>query len=314
MLYDLVTLKTELIKRLDPTGVVEQLVKLRNDIVNIKNVSITLNEEQIAYVDRLVAYYDDLIAQAQVPLEDNKLYLTQMSAQINEVTHRLFYNNYSIEKIPEDINTVRQHRFIKIGKTEIDEVVQRITVRTNWKYPVLEIGCRDGEWTKHLVAADPLYIMDPYPEFLKTASGQFPIEYQNRLRKYNLKDFDDLTALPQKQFAFVFSWGYFNFVSIDTMTQYLKQIHSLLRPGGTFLFSYNDGDTPRGAAMSEGFFQTYMPKSILIPLCESLGFLIIEQSKSSFYIDWIEIGIPGELSTNKAHQVFGKILPKRSAL
>jgi len=315
MLYDLVTLKTELIKRLDPTGVVEQLKELRTSIVSIKSVEMTLSEEQLAYVDSLVAHYDNLIMQAQVPIETTNLYLTQLSAQINEVTHRLFYNNYSIERTPEHIDTARQNRFIRPGnEDEVDAIKQRIVIRTNWQYPTLEIGCRDGEWTQHLIAADPLYVMDQFPEFLKTTNDRFPIEYQNRLRKYKLKDFNDLTMLPQKQFAFVFSWGYFNFVSIDTMTQYLKQIHNLLRPGGTFLFSYNNGDTPRGAGMAESFHQSYMPKSILIPLCESLGFSIVEESGDLAHAYWIEIGMPGELSTNKAHQVFGKILPKRSAL
>jgi cyclopropane fatty-acyl-phospholipid synthase-like methyltransferase len=109
--------------------------------------------------------------------------------------------------------------------------------------------------------------------------------------------------------AFVFSWGYFNYVSLDTMKQYLRQVFDLLRPGGVFMFSYNDGDTPAGAGMAENFAQTYMPKSMLVTLCESLGYNVSSTHIHSTNIHWIEITKPGVLETNKAHQVLGKIEP-----
>ena len=161
-----------------------------------------------------------------------------------------------------------------------------------------------------MVAADPLYIMDRHQEFLDAAKNQFPSAYQRRLRTYQLIN-HDLSVLPQNQFGFVFSWGYFNYVSMDTMKHYLKQIHDVLRPGGTFLFSYNDGDTPSGAAMAEQFAQTYMPKSLLSVLVKSLGF---EISQSFDYPNnsWIEVRKPGELNTIKLHQVLGEILPRET--
>ena len=123
---------------------------------------------------------------------------------------------------------------------------------------------------------------------------------------YPLKD-HDLSVLPQGQMAFVFSWGYFNYVSFDTMRQYLTQIWSLLRPGGRVFFSYNDGDTTFGAGMAENFAQTYMPKSLLVAFCDSLGYQIADASNYGNNVHWIELQKPGTLSTVKAHQVLGKI-------
>ena len=80
-----------------------------------------------------------------------------------------------------------------------------------------------------------------------------------------------------------------------------------MRPGGVFLFSYNDGDTPVGAGMAEGFSQSYMPKSLLIPLCESFGFEIVPFDSEDIHVSWIEIKRPGKLHTIKAHQVLGEI-------
>jgi hypothetical protein len=75
------------------------------------------------------------------------------------------------------------------------------------------------------------------------------------------------------------------------------------------MFSYNDGDTIGGAGMAENFSQSYMPKSMLLPLCESLGFDIADTYYYESNISWAEIKKPGELHTVKAHQVLGKIQP-----
>ena len=75
------------------------------------------------------------------------------------------------------------------------------------------------------------------------------------------------------------------------------------------MFSYNDGDTPIGAGMAENFAQSYMPKSLLVPLCESMGYEVSFESNTGTNITWIEIKKPGELHTVKAHQVMGEIVP-----
>jgi predicted TPR repeat methyltransferase len=95
---------------------------------------------------------------------------------------------------------------------------------------------------------------------------------------------------------------------MDTMKLYLQQVMTLLRPGGVFMFSYNDGDTPGGAGMAENLARSYMPKSFLLPMCQSLGFEIQAEAEHGPAISWMEIRRPGELATIKAHQVMGEIL------
>jgi SAM-dependent methyltransferase len=139
------------------------------------------------------------------------------------------------------------------------EVESRINIYTNWKYPALEIGCRDGEWTKLLVAADPLYVTDQHQDFLDTAIRDYTPEYQRRIRPYLIKD-SDYGILPQHQFNFVFSWNHFNYKSLDTLKKTLKQVYNLLKPGGVFMFSYNNGDLPAAAAYAENYFMSYIPQ------------------------------------------------------
>lgn len=221
---------------------------------------------------------------------------------------KFFGDNYKLELKHNAVDAIRNLRVMRLPEGVVNEILDRIRHYSNWKYPSLEIGCRDGEWTNHLIAADPLYIVDYYRDFTESAVKEFSDEYRRRLRVYLLKDPESmLTTLPLNQFNFVFSWNFMNYASLDTIKEYLKIVKELLRPGGVFMFSYNDGDRPAGAAMAENFFMTYVPKHMLIPMCESLGFEVVNQRTRDVSISWIEIRKPGELTTTKAHQVLGEV-------
>ena len=304
-LHDLVKLKKSLLEAMVVSPAVKQLVELRDNLETIK-LHANLDIEQVEFITSLVKHYNELISQVQQPMEKFNEHVANLNKEINELGRKLFVGNYEIEKWAGTVEQIRNLRRIAINEDIEETIKQRILLHTSWRYPALEIGCRDGEWTQYLVAADPLYILDENQEFLESTSSRFTEAYQNRLRKYKMID-HDLSMLPQSQFSFIFSWAHFNYVSLDTMHQFLKQAHSILRPGGVFMFSYNDGDTPAGAGIAESFSQTYMPKSILISLCCSLGFEIANEYDYNAITSWLEIKKPGTLYSIKAHQVLGEI-------
>jgi hypothetical protein len=306
MLYDLVTLRQALNTAMNADKSIHALVELRENIARVKLQVPVLAGEHAEYIDRVTAEYDQIIADAIQPVKDYQQHLALINTQINDITHQLFANNYELEKCANDISMIRNSRRIVVGENVEQDIKQRILLHTSWRYPSLEIGCRDGEYTQYMVAADPLYIVDQFPEFISSTKSKFPEPYQRRLRDYELKD-HNLSMLPENQMAFVFSWGYFNYVSLDTMRHYLQQVFGLLRAGGIFMFSYNDGDTTFGAGMAENFAQSYMPKSLLVPLAESLGYEVNAESNYGNQIHWIELRRPGTLTTVKAHQVLGEI-------
>jgi SAM-dependent methyltransferase len=239
------------------------------------------------------------------------LIVDKINQQIQIEAARLFTNNYELElRVEEEaLDIIRKVRVMDLSDSIQQEIHNRIQLNTNWKYPALEIGCRDGEWTKHIVAADPLYITDQYQDFLKSTTKDFTPEYQRRVRPYLVKD-TNFDALPQGQFGFVFCWNFLNYRSLDTIKEYLKSVKELLRPGGVFMFSYNNGDLHECAGYAEGFWMTYMPKSMLIPMCESLGFElhhVRDVRGEGTTVSWIELRKHGELETVKAHQVLGEI-------
>lgn len=305
-LYDLVCFKKSLTAAVNADGALQELNELCRRLYNVKGEITNISDEHLNYLNGLINTYEQLIKQVKEPIDEFSNQLKLIDNEIATLSYKLFANNYELEERIPPFEHVRDSRRIYVSE-ELEEIIkQRILVHTSWRYPALEIGCREGDWTQFMIAADPLYIMDRYTEFLDITNSKFPIEYQRRLRKYPLIN-HDLSALPQGQMSFAFSWGYFNYISVDTMHQVLKQMRNVLRPGGVFMFSYNDGDTPAGAGMAENFAQSYMPKSLLVPLCLSLGFEVIKESIYSSNTHWIEIRRPGQLHTVKAHQVFGEI-------
>lgn len=240
----------------------------------------------------------------------------RFDALIENINHRIlansnkfFTDNYDVELAIDKRNRLGGIRPVEVTEEIREEILNRIRLYTDWKYPALEIGCGNGDWTQHLVAADPLYITDYEESITKSAIKDFTPEYQRRVRQYVIQDYN-MQELPQGQFSFVFCWNYLNYCSLDTVKEYVRSVKDLLRPGGTFLFSYNDGDTEMGAGYAENYFMSYIPKSMLVPMCESLGLKVVYSNSgfSNIALSWIEVQKPGELDTAKAHQVMGEIV------
>lgn len=290
-------------------NIVSAVKTLENNLVSVSRdtplTDVTADVDQV--VNDLSRLYSDL----QFNQDRYGLVLTRIDQQIQLEAQKFYTDNYSLELRVETeaVENIRKVRVMDLSVETKQAVIDRIQLHTTWRYPALEIGCRDGEWTGHMVAADPLYITDHYREFLESAPAQFPEEYQRRLRTYLTRD-TDLSMLPQSQMAFVFCWNFLNYRSLDTVKEYLKSVRDLLRPGGVFMFSYNNGDRSKQAGYAEGFWMSYLPKSMLVPLCESLSFEVIHThdiSGEGTDVSWIEIKKPGELATVKANQVMGEI-------
>jgi SAM-dependent methyltransferase len=257
-------------------------------------------------IDDIIKEYRDLRNAISAPSERVQNIIDSINQEINTKASPFFLDNYEQELIYEVPENIRKIRVMYIPDNIKTEIESRISLRANWKYPALEIGCRDGEWTNTLVAGDPLYLTDVHQEFLDSAVKGYPSEYQRRVRPYLIKN-EDYRILPQKQFGFVFSWNYFNYRTLDSIKLALKQVYNLLRPGGVFMFSYNNGDLPAGAAYAESYFMSYVPKSLLIPACQQAGFEVVVTRDFEPAVSWVELQKPGDLQTVKGHQALGII-------
>lgn len=307
---ELVELKHNLQKYVDLSNLEHEI---RQTQQNIRSLAMDSDLESevgvlVSTVDKALQYLEKT---------DKKLVgvMDKINRRIDDLCKHQFAANYSKKMIL----TVEQKRASnRTVLPLVDEVKQtlvgRMQMYADWHYPGLQIGPQDGLLTDNMVACDPLYIADVYSEFLQSTLDKFNEVYRARVRTYSIgqdgfktKDFSEL---PQGQFGFVFCWEMFNFVSLETLKEYLTEIYGVLRPGGVLLFSYNDGDTINGAKNAEWGGCTFIPKRLLVPLCEKMGYEVIESfnfQPGISDVSWIELRKPGSKQTVKGHQVLGLV-------
>lgn len=302
-LHDIVELR-ELLKDAFPTERIQQ--ELDSIAENLSIIQGKYNEDYSYRVGEVLRTIESIKLSLATPIAQIDNIHEIIKLDLSDATEKFLAPNYQDELRYSSPDRIREIRCLYIPNG-VGEIISRaIDLYVDWRYPALEIGCRDGEYTKDLVSCDPLYITDVHQEFLDSTLSQFPVEYQRRLRPYLLND-SDLSMLPQNQIGFVFSWNFFNYLSLPTTEKYLIQIFNLMRPGGVCMFSYNNADMPAPAAYADSYFMSYVPKSLLIPMCEQIGFEIVSTTDLEPAVSWVEIRKPGELKLIKAHQVLGEI-------
>jgi SAM-dependent methyltransferase len=303
-LNELVRLRNQLADAIEVTALNAELEK---NYTRLLNLTSDINEELSFKINELATNHLAVNNLFTRDHEHLQRILAEIQEKINLLSTKFFEDNYQLELKILDPNYVRQSRNL-INNEEFEQtLIQRINLYSNWQYPALEIGCRDGRWTKLLVASDPLYIADVFEDFLLSSIQQFPAIYQGRIRKYIIKDFYKINNLPKNQFGLIFSYNFFNYLSIDSIKQLLIQALGWLRPGGSMIFTYNNADLPAAAAYAENYFMTYVPESILIPMAESIGFetVFIYNCEPAYSI--IELRKPGTLKSIKVGQTAGEI-------
>lgn len=302
-LHDIIELR-ESLKDALPTDKINK--ELDSIIENLGLIQARYDEDYSYRIGEVIKTVNEIKFSLQVPLDRLDDVNDIIRQDLEQVTEKFLAPDYQNELRYANPDRMREIRTLYIP-TGINEIIeQAIDLYVDWRTPGLEIGCRDGEYTKKLVSCDPLYITDIHQDFLDSTLSKFPEEYQRRLRPY-LIDNMNLSMLPKNQFGFVFSWNFFNYLSLASIDRYLVQIFELLRPGGTFMFSYNNADMPAPAAYADSYFMSYAPKSQLIPLCIAHGFEIASSTDLNPAVSWLELRKPGELKTIKAHQVLGEI-------
>jgi phospholipid N-methyltransferase/organic radical activating enzyme len=308
-LSELVDLKNSVNDKLNTNNLKSETDRYKTQFEAIKNISSVYKKNLKAISD----IADEV--STKLKLLDNEIEKinTEIDQEINSITANYHQRGYKVNghfatnrTNPE---TERGSRKLPLSEETSKKIIATVQKFSDWKYPALEIGPGDGIWTEHLVANEPLYLVDIHWDFLESTKSKFNAVYQNRLRLYKTNE-TDLSMLPQNQFGFVFSWNVFNYLTTDLIDQYLKEIFSVLRPGGVCMFSYNNAERTHCAKNVELGYMSYMPKKLLTTLIHQHGFEIIGLEDRDETISWAEIRKPGVLSTIKAHPVLGEIIQK----
>jgi SAM-dependent methyltransferase len=312
-LSDLVRLRNR-IQQLNFQKLRDSLENLDADLSSIN--SLEMQNDCKNYLDNILSLVDTAEQKLDMFIDNKFTIINNIQNQIDEKAKPFMSLGYKIGDFYgsnlTDVATERNNRQLPITDHERTIIQGVAKSYTNWKYPCLEIGPGDGEWTQQLVGGEPLYIIDRHPEFIDSTKSKFNQMFGNRIRTYisgsaaNKPEFD-FSELPKNTFGFIFAWNVINHWPFNETKQSLKQFFEMLRPGGTMMFSYNNCDLPECIELVENGFRTYIPKSLLTHAVIEMGFEITNHHSTSIHVHWIEIKKPGTLNSIKLHPTLGKI-------
>jgi SAM-dependent methyltransferase len=102
----------------------------------------------------------------------------------------------------------------------------------------LEIGSGGGRWTRYLLEARKVVVVELNPEFFAYLRERFPDDV-DRLEFRETPGYE-LPGVGDESIDFVFSFGTFVHIDPEGIDAYLGEIHRCLRPGGTATIHYGD--------------------------------------------------------------------------
>lgn len=189
----------------------------------------------------------------------------------------------------------------------------RISKHGHWQHAGMIIRPGSGMWTDDLVACDPLYLVDRDMDLLRPTLDRYNEQYRRRLRTYFLNETGDgqiLQDLPDGQFGFCLVYFFFNFAPIEVIKNYLTEIYTKLKPGGSMSFTFNNCDLSYGIRNVERNLMCYTPGRLLSSLSESLGYEVAHIYQIDGACAWMELKKPGTLTTFRGGQSLAEIRPK----
>jgi SAM-dependent methyltransferase len=273
-----------------------------NHPVQINECSLNLNLN-FESVRTAIAEFETTLLQIkqrlmQLQQEQEPLYLAE--------SFRLFDQEMKNDSVQHILN-----RSLHMDAESSTVLTARLKNLTDWRWPGMIIGPGAENFVNDLVALDPLYLVDQCAELLSPAVCKFSEKYQNRLRQYVVNDRSThpiLNELPNRQFGLIFAYNYFNYRPIEIIRRYITEIAVKLRPGGTFIMTYNNCDRAHGVGLAEQSWMCYTPKRLIVEAAAAAGLEIVSTTDATGDLSWIEFRSPGELITVRGGQSLAKII------
>jgi len=199
-------------------------------------------------------------------------------------------------------------------KPEMEAFVQsRVQYYSNWHHAGMIIRPARESWLEHMVACDPLYVIDQSHDLLAPIRDKFNPVYQSRLRFCVIQESSEqsmLNSIPNDQIGFCLVFNFFHFKPFEIVRAYLTEIYQKLHPGGIVAFTFNDCDRAGAVKNAERYFMCYTPGSMLQSLCESLGFTMRYRYDIDAATTWMELEKPGVKHSLRGGQALAELKPK----
>lgn len=285
------------------------LRQLQSVALTVQRHNIQLNsftEDLTHNINGVISSFD----RAQDTLDALKMQLRERIAELEPEQYTASTLLYEQEMIYDTSNNILNRR---LAIDDDSNILLRSRLRNygDWRLPGMIIRPGLDDFIEDMVPLDPLYVIDQTQELINPAINAFTPEYQRRLRPYTIDDRTNgnpLWQLPDNQFGLVFAYNYFNYKPMEVVTRYLGDIYNKLRPGGAFIFTFNDCDRGHGAALSERSFMCYTPGRAVAAAAENIGYEILNQHHGQGDVAWFELKKPGTIRSIRGGQSLAKIV------
>jgi hypothetical protein len=222
------------------------------------------------------------------------------------------YRLYDQEMRNDSVDHILNRRPILSEDTE-NYLRVRIQNYVDWQHPGMIIRPGVEKFIEDIVGYDPLYLIDQHHDLLMPAFNRFPEEYQRRLRLYTVKenvDFEILDKIPNSQFGFCLAYNFFEFKPFEIVRKYMTEVYQKLKPGGTFIMTFNDCDRDKAVKLAEQRYACYTPGSLVRELATTIGYTQNFSWDNDGPTTWLELRKPGTLTSLRGGQSLAKIIKK----
>jgi hypothetical protein len=302
-----------------PPEQLQELIKNKNNLQQsfdqldstvsiIKNyVKNIIAQEEISYYEDSYRFYKQSVninLEHGYSREDDVIPFTDSWGIIRHVPLDVKNNHKN------SINNEILSRNLNVSESTKNIIISRILGYADWHYPAAIIRPGLEDFISHLVANDPLYLIDEHKDLLWPAMNKFNQQYQNRLRPYVTDEstgINILDQLPDNQFSFFLAYNYFDHKPLDIIKIYLKEIFEKLRPGGILGMTFNDCDYAGAVSRVENCTGYYTPGRMIVEHCAQIGYTEIFKLANNESSTWVELQKPGTLTSARGGQTLAKI-------
>tara|TARA_B100001057_G_scaffold460634_1_gene511874 strand:+ start:4812 stop:5732 length:921 start_codon:yes stop_codon:yes gene_type:complete len=205
--------------------------------------------------------------------------------------------NRTLELVKERAN--HNQEIIDIIRTDVGNY-------SSWHYAGVELNPSTGALTESMLACDPLYIYTGNIADTNSIRSKFSDFFAHkRLMMYN-----NLEDLPQNQFGTATSINCYEFWPIDPIKDEMRKVYNLLRPGGYFIFTYNDCEQLASLDFLAGqeSYRSYNTRTLMTSMVQMLGFEIVDEKLHRECYSWMIVKKPGELESQKLSNPLVKVI------
>lgn len=115
----------------------------------------------------------------------------------------------------------------------------------------LEIGPGGGRWTRYLLGAKQITLVDIVPQFFDYLRQRFP-EHVDKLRFYESQG-SELNGIETASVDYLLTFDAFVHVEPPGIREYLHEIQRVLKPGAIAVVHYGDVDKPEAQKPERSF-------------------------------------------------------------